>query len=102
MRKIHVFIIGTVIATSLPAFAVVEPGTTCPSGYKTLQTRYKYVYNSCPNGYVNMGNIPSCLSENPGGVCMIYTPTDAIYADDTGSYQYVEPCQYTPGSLGGL
>ena len=71
-----------------------EPLTSCPSGYVAVDETYMDIATtSCPSGTKAAGTADSCLYGSlTNGSCIMYAPVDQSYTDDTGTYQYTEPC----------
>lgn len=72
--------------------------TTCSSyGFTTIEERGVIVSDtSCPSGYTELNNQNSnflvpCVSDSMG-ICLMYVPSNTSYPDDTGWFEYTEPC----------
>lgn len=78
-----------------PAFAAA-PSTECPKtmlGYYIAITEpYITIATSCPSGTTAVGTAESCLVSYPDGVCIMYAPVGMSFTDDTGTYEFTEPC----------
>lgn len=74
------------------------PSTQCPAGYVELREPYAIIgnlYCESVNGVVPVEieqPIYSCLVNTPQAVCTMFVPLETTYSDDTGDYQYTEPC----------
>lgn len=88
-RNIFLFVL---LAPSL-AFADA-PSTSCPSGYIAIDAPYITVATNCPSGTVEIGDngAYSCLVSNPSRNCIMYAPVGMSFTDDSGTYEYTEPC----------
>ena len=70
-----------------------EPTISCPSGYKAVPTTgFEVKYATCPSGYIVVDTVKSCLEISPGGMCIMFTPENTEYSDDTGTYVFEEAC----------
>ncbi len=88
MNYKFILLIGLLVS---PGFAAA-PSTSCPSGYIAIAAPNITIATSCPSGYVSVGTAESCLVSNPSGDCIMYAPVGMSYTDDSGTYEYTEPC----------
>ena len=68
------------------------PSTSCPAGYIAIDEEYLTIATSCPSGTTAVGTAESCLVESPAGDCIMYAPAGVSYTDNSGSYEFTEPC----------
>ncbi len=68
------------------------PGTSCPLGYTLVDSPNITIATSCPSGYTAVGDAESCLVSSPTGDCIMYAPVGMSFSDDSGTYEYTEPC----------
>lgn len=77
----------------LPCVAKAEtPSTTCPTGFVAVDETYLSIATSCPTDTHSAGTADSCLETSPSGTCVMYIPAGTSYSDDSGTYEYTEPC----------
>ncbi len=69
-----------------------EPPTTCPTGFRAVDETSMTIATSCASGTHSAGTADSCLVTSPNGTCIMYIPAGTPYTDDTGTYEYTEPC----------
>ena len=68
------------------------PSVSCPSGYIAIDAPYITIATSCPSGYTAVGDAASCLVSSPSGDCIMYAPVGMSFTDNSGTYEYTEPC----------
>ena len=87
MKRLIFLLVGAPIM----AYATA-PSTSCPSGYIAIDAPYITIATTCPSGTVSAGDAESCLVSNPAGDCIMYAPAGMSYTDDSGIYEFTEPC----------
>ncbi len=85
-RLLFLFIFAPVMANA------AAPSTSCPSGYVAIDTPYITIATECPSGTIAVGTAESCLVSSPSGDCIMYAPVGMSFTDDSGTYEYTEPC----------
>lgn len=83
-------------------WSTIESGTpTCPTGYTQIKApiAIDVANTSCPDGYVDVGDVTSCLATSPDTLCMMFITTDMRFSDDTGIFGFSEICPYTADFL---
>ncbi|MBQ3039065.1 MAG: hypothetical protein IJD41_00720 [Alphaproteobacteria bacterium] len=85
-RIVFLFVCVPVMANA------AAPITSCPSGYIAIDAPYITIATSCPSGTVSIGDAASCLVSSPSGDCIMYAPVGMSFTDDSGTYEYIEPC----------
>ncbi|MBE6460186.1 MAG: hypothetical protein E7009_04375 [Alphaproteobacteria bacterium] len=68
------------------------PSIGCPSGYIAIDAPYITIATECPSGTIAVGTAASCLVSSPSGDCIMYAPVGMSFTDDSGTYEYIEPC----------
>lgn len=87
MKKIaSIIILYPIMATA------ATPDTSCPSGYVAITEQQITIATSCPSNTTPAGTAETCLATSPTGSCIMYIPANTSYTDDTGTYEYTEPC----------
>ncbi|MBE6459358.1 MAG: hypothetical protein E7009_00010 [Alphaproteobacteria bacterium] len=87
MKRIIFLLAGAPIV----AYATA-PSTSCPAGYIAIDEEYITIATTCPSGTVSVGVAESCLVSNPAGDCIMYAPAGVSYTDESGTYEFTDPC----------
>ena len=87
MKRIIFLLAGAPIV----AYATA-PSTSCPTGYIAIDEPQITIATTCPSGTTAIGTAESCLVSNPAGDCIMYAPAGVSYTDNSGTYEYTEPC----------
>ena len=70
------------------------PSETCPENWMTLESSDVILASeTCPSGYVQVGDVESCLVSEVSG-CALFVPAGVAFTDETGSYSYTDFCAY--------
>ena len=67
--------------------------TSCPNYRVPVIDNSAIIANTCPSGYVSVGNVDSCIT-NGAGTCWLFAPTGISFSDDAGTYEFTEVCEY--------
>ena len=67
---------------------------SCPDGWYAIDESYTSIDNTCSTGYMDMGSAETCDVANPNSECYLFAPTGVSYSDNSGTYEYTEPCEF--------
>lgn len=88
MSKLY---LGLICAICTPAI-----GAECPAGFIAVPDKTLLVNEACPNGYVPVGNLPSCPGNTP---CLLTCPFGTQLVAGTGETFNINPSPESQPSL---
>ncbi len=101
MRQIKKILVVLICHLMVYGAYAATPSTQCPSGYVTIVEPYTIIgYPYCESvGSIiptEIERITTCLTDSPEAVCTMFVPRGTKYQDESGEYQYSEPCALEP------